>query len=558
MNCYLYPEPIFLFFTSDLPGLLYYSHIPTTIVALLVGLFVFLNARHLLLNRLLLLIATCFSFYTFISLIAWTNVHGDLILFLWPLFSILQAFISIFSIYYIYVFLTKKDVSNRIKGIFALLLAPVLLFAHTDMNVSGFNISYCDSFGYEGIIFKIYYTLLGVLAMFWILWLLISNYRTAEASFKKQIILMGSGIEFFLFSFFTTSFIATYLAGIDVYEDSSLEFYGLLGMLVFMVFIGILIVRFKTFSVGLVSTQAFVIALIILVGSQFTFTDNKMSIILTSVTLVIVGIFSILLIRSVRKEIKQREQIEHLAESLEKANVRLKALDKQKSEFVSIASHQLRSPITAIRGYASLILEGSYGEIPEKALEPINRIEESSKMMALAIEDYLNVSRIESGNMKYNMADFNLRNEVEHICDDLRPEALKQGLVLIFRTDLNSAGVVNADVGKTVQAIQNLIINSIKYTKKGNIKVLVRDNILKKRIYVDITDTGIGMNQEALKTIFQKFERADNANTANVHGTGLGLFVSLSMIQAMGGTVTAYSEGDGKGSRFTLELPLAM
>ncbi|MCA9357132.1 HAMP domain-containing histidine kinase [Candidatus Nomurabacteria bacterium] len=558
MNCYLYPEPSLFFFTYDLPGLLYYSHIPTTIVALLVGFFVFLNARHLLLNRLLLLIAVCFSSYTFISLIAWTNVHGDLILFLWPLFGILQAFISIFSIYFIYVFLTKEDVKNKIKLVFIALLTPVLLLAHTDLNVSGFNITYCDSFGYEGVPFKIYYTSLGVLAMIWILWLLVTHHKTAENNFKKQIVLMGTGIEFFLFSFFTTSFISTYLAGIGVLHNSSLEFYGMLGMMVFMMFIGILMVRFKTFHVGMVSSQALAIALIVLVGSQFTFADNTTSVVLTSITLIIVGVFSILLIRSVRKEIKQREQIEHLAGSLEKANARLKALDKQKSEFVSIASHQLRSPITAIRGYASLLLEGSYGDMPEKAMEPLDRIEESSKLMALAIEDYLNVSRIESGNMKYNLSDFNLRNEVEHVCDDLRGEALKQGLVLLFRTDLNSAGVVNADIGKTVQAVQNLILNSIKYTKKGTIKVIVRDIIVRKRIYVDIIDTGIGMNQETLNTIFQKFERAENANTANVHGTGLGLFVSLSMIQAMGGTITAHSEGDGKGSRFTLELPLAM
>ena len=136
------------------------------------------------------------------------------------------------------------------------------------------------------------------------------------------------------------------------------------------------------------------------------------------ITLLLTTVIGYFLIRSVKQEIIQRKLLEKLTFDLEKANVRLKALDKQKSEFVSIASHQLRSPLTAIRGYASLMLEGSFGTIPQKAQEPLQRIDESSKLMALAIEDYLNVSRIESGNMKYNLSNFNLTKEVEHITDD--------------------------------------------------------------------------------------------------------------------------------------------
>jgi signal transduction histidine kinase len=118
--------------------------------------------------------------------------------------------------------------------------------------------------------------------------------------------------------------------------------------------------------------------------------------------------------------------------------------------------------------------------------------------------------------------------------------------------------VVNADVGKTNQIVHNLINNSLKYTPKGSVSVFVRDDIKKKRIYVEITDTGIGMSEKTQHTIFQKFNRADNANSVNVSGTGLGLYVALKMAEAMGGDITAFSEGDGKGSRFTFELPLAL
>ena len=183
---------------------------------------------------------------------------------------------------------------------------------------------------------------------------------------------------------------------------------------------------------------------------------------------------------------------------------------------------------------------------------------ESSRSMATSVEDYLNVSRIESGNMKYELSDFNLKDEAEHIADDIRPQAIKKGLLLTFKSDLDSKGVTNADIGKVRQILHNLINNSLKYTPKGSIKVLVRDNKRKKRLFVDVIDTGVGMNEEALDTVFDKFVRAKNANHVNVTGTGLGLFVARKMAHDMKGEISATSDGEGKGSTFTLELPLQL
>lgn len=555
--CYLYEEPSYFFFAPDLPGLLYYSHIPATVLALLIGLFVYLNGRKLLLNQLLLVIALCFSFWTLGSLIAWTNIHGDFISFIWPVFGVTAALLSIFSVYFTYVFIDRKDVKLRNKIIFILLLLPVLLFAHTDLNISGFNLTNCDAFDHEGLFYKAYYTILGFLSIFWIAAILIHRYSKAKnKDIKQQIILIGIGIELFLFSFISSTFIVSYLVNQGLFPDSRLEMYGLFGMIVFLAMMSILIVRFKTFNVGLLASQALVVALVALVGSQFTFVDSVQTVVLTAVTLVLTGAIGIILIRSVKKEVAQRKELEKLTRELEKANVRLKELDKLKSEFVSIASHQLRSPLTSIRGYASMLSEGSFGQIPEKAVEPLQRIEESARLMALAVEDYLNVSRIESGNMKYNLSDFNLKDEVEKVTDDIRPNAIKKGLTMLFRNKLNSRGIVKADIGKTVQIIHNLVNNSLKYTPNGSITVLVRDDVEKKRIFVDIIDTGIGMSQVTMDKVFEKFERADNANSVNVSGTGLGLYVALKMANAMGGTITCASEGDGKGSTFTLELPL--
>ena len=204
-----------------------------------------------------------------------------------------------------------------------------------------------------------------------------------------------------------------------------------------------------------------------------------------------------------------------------------------------------------------LLAEGSFGKLSEKGQEAADRIAESARLMAMSVEDYLNVSRIESGNMKYELSDFNLKARVEEVTDQLREVATEKNLLLIFRSDLKGRGIVHADVGKTVQICHNLINNSIKYTPKGTITVLLRDDVALNKVYVEISDTGVGMSEKTIKSLFQKFSRAENANQTNSSGTGLGLFVANKMAEAMGGDIRAESDGEGKGSRFILELPLA-
>lgn len=556
MICYYFDAPSYFFFAPDLPGLLYYSHIPVSLMALLVGFFVFFNNRKELLNKILLLLSLAFTAMTVVNLITWTNIDSGTILFAWSFFGPLKACISILSIYFIYVFLYKKDVSLPLKGIFLLLLLPVLLFAATDLNLRGFDLAVCDAFGYEGVLYNLYYVLLGFVAMIWIALLLIKNYITAEIAMRRQIIFMGIGIESFLFLFFATFYLASYLATIGFVEDSRLELYGFFGMGIFMVMIGILIVRFNTFHVGALAAEALTAALVILAVSQYAFIDSPTAMVLATITIILIAIVGFILIRSVRQEVTQKEKIAKLAETLENANGQLKQLDKMKSEFVSIASHQLRSPLTSIRGYSSMLLEGSFGPLPQKAKEAVERISESSRFMASSVEDYLNVSRIQAGNMKYEYSDFNLKDLAERCADDTRQLAIKKGLLLTFKSDLTKQGIVHADIGKTRQVIDNLINNSLKYTPKGSIHILVHDEPKKKKIYVSISDTGIGMTSHTIENIFAKFERADNANAVNVTGTGLGLYIARRMAREMKGDVTAASGGEGAGSTFTLELPL--
>jgi signal transduction histidine kinase len=555
MICNLFTEPSYFIYVADAPKLLYYSHIPTSIIALLLGAFVFWYGRKSLLNRLFFLIALCFVAWTSSNLILWTNIHSDFLLFIWSLLRVFSSILSILCIYFIYVFLEKKDVSFWVKLIFLALLLPVLIFAPTVLNLRGFNITNCDAFSYEGQLFVFFKIIFGVIAMAWILFLLIRKYLVANPEFRRQILLMGVGIESFLFTFFTINFLAGYLTEIGILQDSRIEMFGLFGMAIFMAFISYMIVTFNVFNIKLIAAQALIVGLTILIGSELFFTESQTNFILICITLILTLFGGYLLVRSVKREIEQRQQIEKLAKNLERANAKLKVLDKMKSEFVSIASHQLRSPLTSIRGYASMLLEGSYGKLPAKVGEAIEHINDASRFMASSVEDYLNVSRIQAGNMKYEYSDFNLKDIAERVADDTRQSAIHKGLLLTFKSDVSKKGIVHADVGKTRQIIDNLVNNSLKYTPQGSIQVFVHDDPRKKKIFVDVIDTGIGMAPLTIESLFEKFERAHNANEVNVTGTGLGLYIARKMARDMGGDVTAHSAGEGKGSTFTLEMP---
>ena len=543
------PAPHFFFFSESVPPLVYYSHLPIALIALFLGSYILYKNFSGLANRSLFMLTLSYSLWVLLDSIFWASNRGDVITFVWSLQIVFEPIIYISAFYLMYSLIRGKDPGLVRTAIIALLYFPVILFIPTKLMLYAFDEASCLSL--EGPLATYYTYGIEALILAWIVFFAAREAWT-QVNRRQEILTLTVAITCLLLMFSLGNVISSFTGNWQFAQI------GLFTMPIFLSLFAYSIVKFNTFRIKLFSTVAFVFALIGLNFSTLFITDIETFRVIGVIILAFVCVFGVLIIKATAKEIKQREQIESLAVKLERANGRLKQLDKQKSEFVSIASHQLRSPLTSIAGYASLLREGTYGNVPSKMVEPLERIEQSARFMAESIEDYLNVSRIESGNMKYHLADFNLRDETEHICDDIRPEALRKGLVLLFRTNLSSTGVVNADLGKVQQILHNLINNALKYTPKGTLNVVVRDDVKGKRIYVDIVDTGIGMNEDTLHSIFQKFERGDKANTVNVKGTGLGLYVALKMAEAMNGTITAHSEGENKGSRFTLELPLVL
>ena len=257
--------------------------------------------------------------------------------------------------------------------------------------------------------------------------------------------------------------------------------------------------------------------------------------------------------KQVKREVAQRERIEKQEKELEVANMRLKELDQLKSEFVSLATHQIRGPLAAIKGYASMIREGDYGAVPDNLKESINTIFDSSNALTVVVQDFLDISRIEQGSMKYDITVFDLGKLVYAVAQELNPNIERKGLRIKLEIEPNI--VVEADTGKLRQVISNLIDNALKYTASGSIFVTVK-RMGTGTARIAVKDTGVGIKPETLPMLFQKFSRAEDASKANILGTGLGLYIAKKLVEAQKGKVWAESEGEGKGSTFVVELPL--
>lgn len=321
----------------------------------------------------------------------------------------------------------------------------------------------------------------------------------------------------------------------------------------FVIFMVYGVIRYKLVSAKVVSAQIFSVALLIIFLFNIIRSQGLNDLIINIIIFLSFIVFGIFLIKSVDKEIKARQKIEKLATELENANVRLKELDQQKSEFISLASHQLRGPLTAIKGYASMILEGDFGATTEPIKDTTTKILQSTSDLVVLVGDYLDVSRIEQGRMQYSFEHFDIAEEVETVITELRPTIEKAHLLISYDIDKNLNYTVDGDRGKIKQVIGNIIDNSIKYTPHGSIHVwLTRKS--NNKILITISDTGVGIKHEVLPNLFEKFSRAPDASRTNILGTGLGLYIAKKMIEAHHGRIWAESAGENKGSSFFIEL----
>ena len=458
--------------------------------------------------------------------------------------------------YFSLLFKTDKKELSKKHAIFLLPLAVFVFGLIINKNFLLEKVFFSD-FGKDVVFNKNIYSLY---ILYFIFFVLISYYNLVKTYLKTRD--KYEKIQFkFIFFGTTISYILGMVFNLFLpWKDYSLIWLGPIFTLIMVISLGYAIIKHHLFDIKVIATEILIFILWIFILLRTILADTVEDQLINGGLLVMIIVLGIFLIRSVIKEVETREKIEKLAKDLENANiklenanVKLKELDRQKSEFLSIASHQFRSPLSAIKGYTSLILEGSYGEIKNEIKLPIKNIFDSTNNLAMIVEDFLNVSRIEQGRMEYKFEKAKINEIIENVINEMKPSIDSSGLEFSFNYDKNVEYDAKVDVGKFKQVIANLIDNGLKYTKSGWLKLELK-KLENKKILFSLSDSGVGILKQELSGLFTLFKRAGNANKVDVKGTGLGLYIVKKIIEAHNGRAWAESDGEGKGAEFYVEL----
>lgn len=541
----------FLFDFSTAPRMLFYTYIPAIVISLFLGFFVWRKDKYSFVSRLLFFITVFFSLWVLDILVLWVASYNDVLMFGWQLTPMFEVPLFIFSIYFALVMTNKqrRDISPLLKLFFIGLMLIVFVFLPTRFNMINYDISNCE--GTPGLFFYSMY-ITEIISIIILIWVCIKRYFSIVKTdiFRKEVLYVSISIISFLILFTGSNIIG------QLTEIQEISFLGSLGMVIFLGILVYLIVRFHTFNIKLLASQALVWVLVFLIGSQFFFIKVPINFVLTGITFLGVIVFGQFLINSVKKEIEQKEKLQNLTIELVENNKKLKAFDLMKSKFLSLASHQLRNPISTIVACTSMFLDGSFGQISELQKKMLTQMFQGAQDMNDSVEKYLTIAKIDQGGLQYNLEKLDLCQLTESITERQKLAAEKRNLALSFETDIQPPCFVNGDKVQLKQVIQNLIDNAIKYTKEGWIKVKLSKDEVSGKVRLAVSDSGMGIKPEIISELFKEFSRGEGAKV-DVGGSGIGLFLAKEIIEkGHHGRIWAESDGADKGSTFIAELPL--
>jgi len=371
---------------------------------------------------------------------------------------------------------------------------------------------------------------------------------------KKHIrsVLVGAGIMFL--SFLVFNLIATAFFS-NVYFIKLTPLFTT----VFILFSAYAIVRLEMFNVKVISTELFVFSLWFFILLRTLFSLSFEDQLVNGGLLFLMIITGLFLIRSVVKEVEQREKLAESATALKDSHERemekTKVEAKLRDEFVFIAAHELRTPITAIRGFLELVDEAE-GSFPADIQSDLDAIKMASDHLNELVNNILEVARSDAGATKTETKQVDIVPIIKNILKEVNSLVIEKKITVHLNNFKNGV-IVMADEKNIKEVFANLISNAIKYNRNGGTLEISIECIDGGEAIVEISDTGFGIPKGQQEKIFGKFFRAPTKDTQGILGTGLGLFITKMLVNKMGGTVT-FSSMEGQGTTFAVSLPQSL
>ncbi|HEX6373796.1 MAG TPA: HAMP domain-containing sensor histidine kinase [Longimicrobium sp.] len=247
------------------------------------------------------------------------------------------------------------------------------------------------------------------------------------------------------------------------------------------------------------------------------------------------------------------DELGDLARSFDTMTEQLRELDRLKAEFVSVASHEIKTPLSVIRGYVTLLADGIYGDVTEQQKKTLEAVNAQTDRLARLVHRLLDVSRFEAGGARLELREIDLQSFFDDLTSDFRVLAVQNGIDFPVRLADDLPPRILGDEDRLSEVLGNLLSNAFKFTSSGG-TIRVEAARHDGGIQVEVEDTGVGIAQEKLPRIFEKFYQVENDVQPRSVGSGLGLAIAREIVEAHGGTIGAESQ-EGKGTRFRVFLP---
>jgi signal transduction histidine kinase len=247
------------------------------------------------------------------------------------------------------------------------------------------------------------------------------------------------------------------------------------------------------------------------------------------------------------------DELGDLARSFDTMTEQLRELDRLKAEFVSVASHEIKTPLSVIRGYVTLLADGIYGEVNDAQKKTLEAVSAQTDRLARLVHRLLDVSRFEAGGARLELREIDLHAFFDELTSDFRVLAVQNGIDFPVRMTDDLPPTIVGDEDRLSEVLGNLLSNAFKFTERGG-SIRVDAARHDGGIQVEVEDTGVGIAPEKLPRIFEKFYQVENDAQPRSVGSGLGLAIAREIVEAHGGTISAESE-EGKGTRFRVFLP---
>jgi signal transduction histidine kinase len=395
-------------------------------------------------------------------------------------------------------------------------------------------------------VFGLFQTALNISVIFTLF--MKARMATGERSVQLRLILLG--ILLMLGMITGTIFVPVLLLG-----DPSFVPFAPLYVLFFTGLSAYVIFKRKLLNVKVIAAELFSAMLVLINSAQLFLADSPTDFILRLVTFIFVGVFAVFLVQSVLREVRRSEEVHQMSSMLATANEELKQMDQLKSEFISIASHQLRTPISVIKGYLSLILEGAYGNVVGPLRDKLEQMYSMNERLVQMVNNMLNVTRIEKNKLEYVCAMYDVRTVIDQAVEEMGIKARQKRVSIVFADRPDAPVGAYVDQEKFHEVITNLVDNAIKYSEGGVIEIRLKPAPKRRGVIITVKDEGIGMTQDEANQVFQKFYRAREPSVLRESGTGLGLYICAMFTRSMGGDVWIEKTSPGKGTTVALIVP---